>query len=388
MERLATQGHEIRVIDFEIRWRSHNKKGLLSPRMVVREYHKLPLEGGVTVIRPPFVRLPVADYCSILLTHWREIAGELATFSPDIVIGFGILNTAIAFHLARKAGVPTIYYIIDELHRLVPQPSLQALARRIESRNMRSADCVLSINEALRAYTHAMGADPGKTAVIRAGIDLEVFGRGDRDHIRSKHDIVDEDIVLFFMGWLYDFSGLREVALELGAHQDPHLKMLVLGKGDLHQELTAIRDRNGLGRRLILVDWVPYPEVPDYIAAADICILPAHANEIMQNIVPIKLYEYLAAGRPVIATRLPGVLLEFGTDGGLVYVDRPEDVRTTALELAGNRRLTEIGIRARETVAEQGWDRMTALFSSLLEDLAAGRWNGDGDAPSPRGSVQ
>lgn len=378
MERLAGRGHEIRVIDFEVRWRAHEQDGLFSRRVTVHDYHKLPSGKGVTLIRPPFIRLPLVDYCSIVPTHWQEISRQLGSFSPDIVVGFGILNTAIAFHLARKAGVPTIYYIIDELHRLVPEARLQTLARRVEARNMQRADCVISINEALRAYTHALGADPAKTAVIRAGIDLDIFGHGDRSRVRSRYGLADQDFVLFFMGWLYDFSGLREVALDLAANPDPHLKMLILGKGDLLQELTEIRDRHGLAQRLVLVDWVAYPEVPDYIAAADICILPAHLNDIMRNIVPIKLYEYLAARRPVIATRLPGVMLEFGTDRGIVYVDRPEEVCAAARALVESGELLELGRRARDSVSDQGWERMTDLFTSVLDLLAAGKWTGEG----------
>ena len=68
---------------------------------------------------------------------------------------------------------------------------------------------------------------------------------------------------------------------------------------------------------ITIVDWVEYSDVPHYIAAADICLLPALLNKTMRDIVPIKLYEYLACGKPVIATRLPGIWTEFGSKNGI-----------------------------------------------------------------------
>ena len=91
--------------------------------------------------------------------------------------------------------------------------------------------------------------------------------------------------------------------------------------------MINIRDRYGIGDRLILTGKVPYQDVPKYISAADICLLPAYTNEkIMQEIVPIKFYEYMAMSKPVIATKLPGIMKEFGQDNGVVYVDSPDDV--------------------------------------------------------------
>jgi glycosyltransferase involved in cell wall biosynthesis len=135
-----------------------------------------------------------------------------------------------------------------------------------------------------------MGAAKEKTEVIRAGVDLERFVSDGREEVRKKYGILDDDIVFFFMGWLYDFSGLKEVALELSRCENNHIKLLVVGKGDLWDVLQEIRKKCGLEKMLIMVDWIPYEDVPKYLSAADICILPAYNNDIMRNIVPIKIY--------------------------------------------------------------------------------------------------
>jgi len=70
---------------------------------------------------------------------------------------------------------------------------------------------------------------------------------------------------------------------------------------------------------------------------------PAHNNEMMHDIVPIKLYEYMGCGKPVITTRLPGVMREFGEDHGIIYVDKAEDALKKAIELIENGTVKEDG---------------------------------------------
>jgi glycosyltransferase involved in cell wall biosynthesis len=88
----------------------------------------------------------------------------------------------------------------------------------------------------------------------------------------------------------------------------------------------------------------------------------------MQEIVPIKLYEYMAMAKPVISTNLPGVRKEFGEDNGVVYVERPEDVVPKAIELVESVRLAELGQKARRFVEQNSWDKITDEFEALLEE--------------------
>ena len=170
------------------------------------------------------------------------------------------------------------------------------------------------------------------------------------------------------MGWLYDFSGLDEIALSLARSDNKHLKMLVLGKGELWDRLNDIKNQEGLGDRLILEGWKPYDEVPSYVAAADICLLPAKRIKIMENIVPIKMYEYLAAGKVVFATGLSGIRKEFGTGNGVMYINSPGEVIPLAEKIRNNGTLVTEGKNGQAFVRPNDWDRMTNEFESLLQE--------------------
>ncbi|MCX6658804.1 MAG: glycosyltransferase, partial [Candidatus Bathyarchaeota archaeon] len=299
MERLSARGHEVRAIDFEIQWDNHGKAGTFSKRKVFRGVHKAIEEGTVTVCRPSIVNLPVLDYVSLVISHTIELRRQIREFRPDVIVGFGILNARIAMALAEPKRIPFVYYVIDELHRLVPNSVFRGIAKHIEKNNMRNATLVVSINEMLKEYTVAMGAKERDAVAIGAGVDFAKFDlASDREKVRAEHGFSDTDIVLFYMGWLYTFSGIKEIVTMLMTKQPVYrgLKLMIVGKGDLWPSLQDLKKRMALDNTLVTLEWQPHDRIPSLISASDICLLPANKNDIMKNIVPIKMYEYMAAG--------------------------------------------------------------------------------------------
>lgn len=96
----------------------------------------------------------------------------------------------------------------------------------------------------------------------------------------------------------------------------------------------------------------------------------------MQDIVPIKMYEYLAMKKPVVATKLPGVMREFGDGNGVVYVDRPEDVVGKAIDLLASGALRELGVKARDFAERYSWDKVTDEFETLLKEIVEEKRSG------------
>jgi len=369
IERLELRGHKVRVIDFEVLWRNKYSKGIVSKRMVYHTRGKVCKEARISVVRPSIVKVPLLDYMSITVSHGLEIRRQIAEFKPDVIIGLGIQNTFLAMLMARRCRIPFVYYLIDALHTLIPFKRLRFLGKFLEKNTLRRCDAVCVINEGLKRYAVEMGAHPRKVRVIRAGIDVERFNPSlDGCVMRENLGICKDDVVLFFMGWLYAFSGLREVAMELARVMDvqPNLKLLIVGEGDLYAELQKIKKDHGL-RQLILAGWQPYDKIPEYIASADICLLPATNNEVMRSIVPIKMYEYMACAKPVISTRLSGIIKEFGHGNGVLYVDRPEEVVEKAVEVW--RSAQELGERARHFVEKYDWRKITEEFEAVLMSL-------------------
>ncbi|MHA2153593.1 MAG: glycosyltransferase family 4 protein, partial [Candidatus Thorarchaeota archaeon] len=322
----------------------------------------------VKVERPSLIRAPIFSYASILVFHTVRIVKIIKSFKPDVIIGMGILNANLSARLAKLFGIPFVYYLIDSLHTLIPEKYLQPFGRFVESRTLMLADQVLAINKHLGSYASRMGARR-EPKIITAGIDKTRFNPDvDGTAIRGELGIHENEIVIFFMGWLYDFSGLREVAQSV-SETASDVRLLVLGRGDLLGELKELSARTH-ANKIIVLDWVSYENVPKYLSAADICILPAHLNEIMRDIVPIKLYEYLACWKPVIVTKLPGVMKEFGKNNGIVYVDHPEDVVEQAKVIHNDEKLyNDLSHAALQFSESLDWEEITGRFLGVLQKL-------------------
>ena len=363
MERLSMRGHEIRVIDYPIDW--EQGKGHYHKREVVDGYYKIHPESRVQVISPSILKIPYFIYPSMLFYHRREIKRQIKEFEPDVIIGFGIINTYLASRTAKKEKILFIYYWIDVLHMLIPENGFQALGEYLERATIKNSTQVIAINHKLEDFVKALGAE--NTKVIGAGIDLRKFDPNIKSsNIRQEYGINDEDTVLFFMGHLYNFAGLKEVTLELAKGDHPNLKLLIVGDGDAYQELQDIIKYHDLSSKVILTGLKPYSEIPELVAASDICILPAYPEEkIMQDIVPIKLYEYMAMCKPVITTKLPGIMMEFGEGNGILYIDKPSDVIFKSYEID----IIAEGRKARKFVEKNDWSNITNEFEKTLQNL-------------------
>lgn len=377
-ERLSLQGHDIRVIDYELLWKTQGRKELYSRREVFNNVSKIYSGANVTVIRPGIIKIPWLDYASLIFSHQKEINQQIKEFKPDVIVGFGILNGYLAAKAAKKNNLPFIYHWLDVLHWLITFKPFQPIGKMVEIKTLKQADRVLTISDKLKDFVIGLGASPERVQVLRPGVLVEQFNPATSGAaIRKQYKIKEDDIVLFFMGWLYKFSGLKEVTLELAKTKSNNLKLLIVGDGDAYAKLQRIQQKYNLQDRVILTGQRPYAEIPAFIAASDICLLPAQPREkVMQDGVPAKLYEYMAMEKPVISTRLPGVVTEFGQNNGVVYVEQPEDVVAKAIELVRNSRVQELGLKARSFVEKYSWDNITNEFERILKEVIKEKRNG------------
>ncbi|MCD7781240.1 MAG: glycosyltransferase family 4 protein [Methanosphaera sp.] len=377
MELLGLRGHQIHVIDYPIDWKSDesSSKGIKTKREVYKGYKKVYNTSNVTVIRPPIIKIPVLNYISILYYHRKEIKKQINEFNPDVIVGFGILNANIAASLAKKNNIPFVYYFIDVLYDLIPEKRFRALGKAITKRTIKKSSHVITINRKLNETTVDLGANPHNMSIIGAGINLKQFNYKQHNgfKLRKYYHIKNDDIVLFFMGFLYDFAGLKELAIALGKNKEKYknIKLMITGDGDAYKALELIRNKYDMEDQLILTGRQKYKLMPDLIGASDICILPAYKDEvIMQDIVPIKIYEYMAMKKPVIATRLPGLVAEFGENNGLVYIDKPEDVlKVIDTKFKNKRDIINVGSQGHGFVEDNDWKNVTLKFESILENL-------------------
>ena len=376
LERLAERGHEIRVIHYPLLWRQQAASGQVGYPSVARGIRRVTNGPGVTVLSPPFLPVPGLDVNSMGLSHFLAIRAQLRDFRPDVVVGYSILNSFLAMKMAKKSGIPFVYHIIDVLYELVPWRLLKGLGKLLEERNLKGADLVVGINLALLELATDRGADHQKCRLVRAGVDIDRFrGQSNGHELRRRLGIEDADLVLGYMGWVYPFSGLVEMLPSIAGAKDNRKRfvLLVIGDGEAVPQLLSHARSMGVQKEIKITGWQPYDILPSYLEVCDMFVFPALKRNVVEHIVPIKFYEYLAAGKPVIATRLEGISKEFDECPAVHLVDRPEDALPFALELLKDTsRYERDGIAARQFVETNcDWKDVTSRFEDCLEYVRA-----------------
>jgi glycosyltransferase involved in cell wall biosynthesis len=368
MDRMSLRGHEIHVIDHEYLWKDDKERDIFTGRKEIKKAYKIFKDADITLIRPGMIKLSGLDMASILYYHNKEIRRQIKEFKPDVIIAFGILNAYLGMCQARKNSIPFVYYLIDQLHTLLQGKFARNVAKQFEKKTIKGADKIFVINKGLKDYAIEMGGNNDNISVVSAGVDLDKFNPDvDGSKIREKYGVKKDDILLFFMGWIYTFSGMKEVAESIFNMKDDNIKLMIVGDGDLYEPLLKMKSEKKMNGKLILTGKIPFQEIPSHIAAADICLLPAYKNETMMNIVPIKIYEYMALGKSIIATDLPGIRKEFGDNNGISYIEESKDALEKATWLNNVNKVQDEGRKARSYVRDLSWDNVTNKFENLIK---------------------
>jgi len=203
------------------------------------------------------------------------------------------------------------------------------------------------------------GYDP---ALFRPGID----GRA----IRARLGL-GTDLVLLHHGTLSSNRGLHEAidALCLLIDRGVAAKLVLAGRGPARAELAAHADRLGLAGSVLLLDPLPHDRIPALIAAADIGLSPLPIHPCWRHQSPIKVYEFLAMGVPVVATDMP-CHRDISSAVTLIPDNRPETLATAISHLAPVG--PAIAQQAIADVQRHSWQARAEILAAFLDRLVAG----------------
>lgn len=358
--------------------------------------------GGVRVTRCPHP-IPVRPTASRRLVQQTAWAGaalapvlRAAARRPDVVLAVApaLLAAPVALAAARLAGAPSWLHVQDlEVDAAAGLLGLGRLAGgaagHVERGLLRAFDRVSTISSAMRGRIEAKGVAPERTLVMRNWADLEAMGPVDRtSSLRAEWGLEGRRVALYSgsIGRKQGLEMLAETVRRLrGRPELADLVVLVCGDGPAWADLAqAARSLGPGGPELRLAPLQPVERLGDLLALADVHLLPQRADA-ADLVLPSKLANMLASGRPVIACAAPDTQLAREVAGcGLVVP--PEDPGALAAALADLAAAPEmrgaLG-RAARLRAEARWSREATidLAESVLRTLTAA---GDGAARPAR----
>ena len=254
--------------------------------------------------------------------------------------------------------------------------SLNGVARRVESFVWRRADVVLPVTEVLAQSIRAAGVDPSRIVVIANGVAEDFLAPGSEARAFRRELGVDGRLVLGFVGFVRAWHGLEtaiDVIAERGEDLDLHL--LVVGDGPALADLRRQAAERGVAGRVTFAGLVPRSGIRRYIEAFDVALQP----NVVPYASPLKIFEYMALERPIIAPDAPNIreILQDEQTALLIRPERPEDMAAAVEKLARDAELRQrLAGNAKQALIDRRltWcgnaERVVALAAPLLKKRA------------------
>ena len=230
---------------------------------------------------------------------------------------------------------------------------LQGLARWTERLAWRGADICLPVTRVLARELEAEGVPPQRIEVVPNGVGAAFLdGNAKSESIREQLGLRDK-LILGFTGFVRSWHGMdRAISLLADGHLPENAHLLMVGDGPALPELKAQAERLGVAEKVTFTGVAQRDEIPALVAAFDIALQPY----VVPYASPLKLFEYLALARAVVAPATANILevLTHGEDALLFDSEDPEAFSTAIVQLAGDARLRErIGEAGRQTLQQK-----------------------------------
>ena len=207
-----------------------------------------------------------------------------------------------------------------------------------ELATLHSADAIITVSQVTAAYITSLGVAVGKIGVIPNGFDPILFAKDEESPLAPRPSPLIP--TLLYIGTLADWQGLDTLiqAIPLIVTEQS-VQLRIVGRGRKRQMKTLRKQARKLGMEgYVRVETaVKHKQIPAIIHSADICIAPLSYNDrnVTQGCCPLKIIEYMACGKAIVAANLPVVreLVCEGVEALLFEPGNPEDLARQVVKL-------------------------------------------------------
>lgn len=307
---------------------------------------------------------------TILINNLDHIISKTQFNTFDVHINF---NSLLAGYItAKKLDAPFIFDICDDVidwiisSKRLPsfaQPITKIIGYDLLKRNINLSNQITYSTDYLKLSYNLPGQ---KSNFIPNGVDIDMFSNSNND-VRENIGVSQKEFIIGFVGFLGDWvdlhpliNAIKQLKLKI------NIKLLIVGSGTRFEYLKKFVLENNIQDNIMFTGNIPYGEVVNYISIMDICVLPFDASMVSKSASPLKLFEYMACGKPVICSPLPGIR---NSVGDLVfYVTNEQEWAEMILELYYNEELRiQLGKNGMNFVREKySWNNICNKFETVL----------------------
>ena len=150
----------------------------------------------------------------------------------------------------------------------------------------------------------------------------------------------------------------------------PNFKLLIVGDGSHLLSLKQQAKKLDIYEKIIFTGFVAYKEVPKYCSLATLCINPFRIIEMTDKLSPVKIFDFMSCGKPVLATPLKGMLYDFPKDSKTIIYSELDNFEQNIISCLQNNLLEEIGNRSRNFVEEHfTWEIVAEKMLNEFEKM-------------------
>jgi len=322
-----------------------------------------PLPRAVLPLRKSFALQKVTSLPSHVHAFiWSGFVTHLVSQSKADF--YFVREPMIAWWLGRR-GLPTVLEIHD-----IPRGIERMFIRRASRQS--SVKLVLAVTDHLRADLVKQCEVPAeKMLTLHDGIELETpNGSINKEKARQRFGLPLDKPLVVYTGMIDPEKGLDVLAHAAPMLNGIHIVIVGYGTQVANEELRGVI-RKANANNVTVLGFKPHSDALLFQKAADVLVLP-HSMKSLHSAYytsPLKLFEYMAAGVPIVASALPAMkeVLRDGENGCLVQPDSPSALANGILRLLGNKTLASaMAQRAARDAESYTWEhRATRIIKSL-----------------------
>jgi len=192
---------------------------------------------------------------------------------------------------------------------------------------LKKAKAIIVITQKLKELFIQKSIAADKILVVPDGVDLEKFNiKETQEQCRQKLGLPLDKKIVLYTGHLYQWKGAQILAEAVKFLEDD---VLVVFVGGTEEDEKEFRIKNQELSNVLIVGHRPYPEIPYWLKAADVLVLPNSGKEKISQYwtSPMKMFEYMVSQRPIIASDLPSIREILNENNAiLVKPDNPQDL--------------------------------------------------------------
>lgn len=314
------------------------------------------------------VKLPVID-----LVEFGRLGFVIELFSFSISALFYVLSKSKNSIVYSRDELPI--FLINFSRKNIFWETHSGRWHTVAKLVARKCKGIISISQGLKDFYTENDIPANKIIVAHDGVSLEDFDIAiDKKTSREKLGLPQDKNIIMYTGHLYDWKGVQVLADAARLLSD---KELVVFVGGTERDIRNFQNKNGASKNIFILGKKPHSDVPLYLKAADVLVLPnSGKNEISAKYTsPIKLFEYMASGTPIVASRTPS-LQEVLNEKNALFTE-PDDSSSFAQSikrvLSDENLSAAVAQKALEDVRRYTWDKRAELIISSIENVNPSR---------------